>query len=243
MLSMRKTIVGTLIAGLVVVVGVTPALASEARTPSGSILLLKNSSTPSKTVGLNKFYPVIGEIVGVNLSDTQVLNVTSTAGTVKITEKTARGFAITQLLSLTERITVTASDSGGAQTRSVFLPVMPMSPFNSGSVQFNLDSAVLTNDARQVLRLVANEAIAVGLKGIYAAGHADTSGTNSYNLQLSKKRADAVVKYIQKYLDGKGITDIEVGVENMGLYVPLKTRDESRRVEILLYPTAKSMNQ
>ncbi len=239
---MHKAIVGTLIAGLVAVAGVTPALASEARTPSGSILLLKNSTTPSKTFGLNKFYAVVGEIVGANLADTEVLNVTSTAGTIKITQKTTRGFAITQLLSLTERITVTASDSDGAKSRSVPLPVMPMSPFNSGSVQFNLDSAVLTNDARQVLRLVANEAIAVGLKGIYAAGHTDSSGTNTYNLQLSKKRAEAVVKFIQRYLDSKGVVDIEVGVENMGLYVPLKTRDESRRVEILLYPAPMGLN-
>ena len=240
---MRKAIIGTLIAGLVSVVGVGPAVASEARTPSGSILLLKNSTSPSKIVGLNKFYPVVGEIVGANLAGTETLNITSNVGTAKITAKTSRGFAVTQLLSLTERLTVTASDSAGAQTRSVSLPVMPMSPFNSGSVQFNLDSAVLTSDARQVLRLVANEAISVGLKGIYAAGHADTSGTNSYNLQLSKKRADAVVNYIQKYLDSKGVVDIEVGVENMGLYVPLKTRDESRRVEILLYPVPKGENQ
>ena len=240
---MRKAIIGTLIAGLVSVVGVGPAVASEARTPSGSILLLKNSTSPSKIVGLNKFYPVVGEIVGANLVGTETLNITSNVGTAKITAKTSRGFAVTQLLSLTERLTVTASDSAGAQTRSVSLPVMPMSPFNSGSVQFNLDSAVLTSDARQVLRLVANEAISVGLKGIYAAGHADTSGTNSYNLQLSKKRADAVVNYIQKYLDSKGVVDIEVGVENMGLYVPLKTRDESRRVEILLYPAPKGENQ
>ena len=240
---MRKAIIGTLIAGLVSVVGVGPAVASEARTPSGSILLLKNSTSPSKIVGLNKFYPVVGEIVGANLAGTETLNITSNVGTAKITAKTSRGFAVTQLLSLTERLTVTASDSAGAQTRSVSLPVMPMSPFNSGSVQFNFDSAVLTSDARQVLRLVANEAISVGLKGIYAAGHADTSGTNSYNLQLSKKRADAVVNYIQKYLDSKGVVDIEVGVENMGLYVPLKTRDESRRVEILLYPAPKGENQ
>ena len=240
---MRKAIIGTLIAGLVSVVGVGPAVSSEARTPSGSILLLKNSTSPSKIVGLNKFYPVVGEIVGANLAGTETLNITSNVGTAKITAKTSRGFAVTQLLSLTERLTVTASDSAGAQTRSVSLPVMPMSPFNSGSVQFNLDSAVLTSDARQVLRLVANEAISVGLKGIYAAGHADTSGTNSYNLQLSKKRADAVVNYIQKYLDSKGVVDIEVGVENMGLYVPLKTRDESRRVEILLYPAPKGENQ
>ena len=239
---MRKAIVGALITGLVSIAGVVPANASEARTPSGSILLLKNSVTPSKTVGLNKFYPVVGEIVGVNLVGTDVLNISSDLGSAKVTTKTSRGFAVTQLLSLTDRLTVTASDSAGAQTRSVFLPVMPMSPFNSGSVQFNLDSAVLTAEARQILRLVANEAISVGLKGIYAAGHADTSGTSSYNLQLSKKRADAVVKYIQKYLDTKGVADIEVGVENMGLYVPLKTRDESRRVEVLLYPTAKGMN-
>ena len=239
---MRKAIVGTLIAGLVTIAGVVPASASEVRTPSGSILLLKNSTTPSKTFGLNKFYSVIGEIVGANLEDTEILNITSNIGTAKLTTKTSRGFEVTQLLSLTERLTVTARDSDGAKSRSVPLPVMPMSPFNSGSVQFNLDSAVLTADARQVLRLVANEAISVGLKGIYAAGHTDTSGTNTYNLQLSKKRAEAVVKFIQRYLDSKGVVDIEVGVENMGLYVPLKTRDESRRVEILLYPAPMGMN-
>lgn len=240
---MYKKTIGALLVALLAATGINPAVASEATVPSGSILLLKSSATPSKTVGLNKFFPVIGEIVGVNLEGTDALNITSDKGTFQVTERTARGFAVTQPISLNGRLSVTASDSAGAKTRSVSLPVMPMDPFNSGAVQFNLNSVVLTADARAVLRMVANEAISVGLKGIYAAGHADTSGTGAYNLALSKKRADAVVKYIQKYLDSKGVSDIEVGVENMGLYVPLKTKDESRRVEILLYPSSLGINQ
>ena len=239
---MRKKLIGLFILPASLIIGALPASAAEVEVPSGSLLLLTSSSTPGKTAGLNKFYPVVGEVVGVHLANATSLHIFVGGKETKVTSRTAKGFAVTSQLTLKEQILVTAGDSADAQTRSVFLPVLPMSPFNTGSVQFKLDSAVLSSEARVILRKVADEAISVGLKGIYAAGHADTTGSSKYNLELSRKRAQATVDYLKKYLDFKGVTDVEVGIENMGLYVPLKTRDESRRVEILLYPTPKGLN-
>ena len=239
---MRKNLIKVLILPFSLLLGVAPAVAAEVEVPSGSLLLLTTSTTPGKVVGLNKFYPIVGEFVGVHLGNATSLHLFTEGLETKVTTRTAKGFAVTTQLTLKDRILVTAGDSADAQTRSVYLPVLPMSPFNSGSVQFKLDSSILSADAREILRKVADEAISVGLKGIYAAGHADTTGTSKYNLELSKKRAQATVDYLKKYLELKGATEIEVGIENMGLYVPLKTRDESRRVEILLYPTPKGLN-
>ena len=239
---MRKNLIKVLILPISLLIGVAPAVAAEVEVPSGSLLLLTTSTVPGKVVGLNKFYPIVGEVVGVHLANATSLHLFTEGLETKVTTRTAKGFAVTTQLSLKERILVTAGDSADSQTRSVYLPVLPMSPFNSGSVQFKLDSSILSADAREILRKVADEAISVGLKGIYAAGHADTTGSSKYNLELSKKRAQAAVDYLKKYLEIKGATEIEVGIENMGLYVPLKTRDESRRVEILLYPTPKGLN-
>ena len=236
---MLKKLITAIILPVSLFAGTVPASAAEVEVPSGSLLLLSTSTTPSKVVGLNKFYPIVGEIVGAHLANATSLHLFTEGVETKVTTRTQKGFAVSTQLTLKERILVTAGDSADAQTRSVFLPVLPMSPFNSGSVQFKLDSALLSPEAREILRKVADEAISVGLKGIYAAGHADTSGTNKYNLALSSKRAQATVDYLKKYLSIKGVTDVEVGIENMGLYVPLKTRDESRRVEILLYPAPK----
>lgn len=63
-------------------------------------------------------------------------------------------------------------------------------------VNFRVNSAVLSPEARQQLDALA--ARAAGAKGyvIEVAGHADASGGAARNFQLSRQRADAVVQYL-----------------------------------------------
>lgn len=65
-------------------------------------------------------------------------------------------------------------------------------------------------------------------------GHTDSQGDDAFNLDLSKKRAAAV----KKYLEGKGITASRLTSEGYGETIPVKDnataegRAENRRVEL-----------
>ena len=70
------------------------------------------------------------------------------------------------------------------------------------------------------------------------AGHADKSGSDSYNVGLSQRRADSV----RAYLAGKGIPETAMSTEAFGESRPLvETADgvrepQNRRVEITFGP-------
>jgi outer membrane protein OmpA-like peptidoglycan-associated protein len=68
-------------------------------------------------------------------------------------------------------------------------------------VNFATDSWTLTDGAKGVLSDMVNRT--AGFKGYYieVKGYADTTGTAEYNLQLSQKRAEAVVRYLTDVKD------------------------------------------
>jgi outer membrane protein OmpA-like peptidoglycan-associated protein len=70
------------------------------------------------------------------------------------------------------------------------------------------------------------------------AGHTDNAGSDDYNYELGKRRADAVTRYLitQKKLDPLRVVTVSYGktapaVENN----TAKGRAKNRRVEILVY--------
>lgn len=63
-------------------------------------------------------------------------------------------------------------------------------------VNFRLNSAVLTPEARQQLDALASKAGETRGYMIEVAGHTDATGNASRNFQLSRQRADAVVQYL-----------------------------------------------
>ena len=69
---------------------------------------------------------------------------------------------------------------------------------------------------------------------LYIGGHTDNTGTEKYNLELSKRRAFAV----QRYLISKGVKEDRFTVEYFGQYMPIDTnntpegRQRNRRVEM-----------
>ena len=66
------------------------------------------------------------------------------------------------------------------------------------TVYFPVNSTTLSDESKQQLKALADNA--VQLKGymIQVAGYTDSSGNAAYNQELSDKRADAVVNYLQQ---------------------------------------------
>lgn len=102
-------------------------------------------------------------------------------------------------------------------------------------VFFDWDKADITSEAASILKTAAENAKKGGISRIQATGHADTSGTKTYNLKLSERRARAV----QAELNKLGITTNQIAIDWKGeLEQLVPTADgvrepQNRRVEIV----------
>ncbi len=113
-------------------------------------------------------------------------------------------------------------------------PVAP-GPF---IVFFDWNKSNITTEAAGILDNAAAAYASSGSASVMLAGHADKSGSDSYNVGLSQRRADSV----KAYLAGKGIPDTALSTEAFGESRPLvETADgvrepQNRRVEITYGP-------
>jgi outer membrane protein OmpA-like peptidoglycan-associated protein len=105
----------------------------------------------------------------------------------------------------------------------------------SFSLTFEFDKFNLTEESREVLSLVANQA-KVGKVKIQLIGHTDNIGDETYNKQLSENRVKSVENWLKKQgievntTDWKGEDSPKVPNSNS------QNRSENRRVEIILEP-------
>ena len=105
--------------------------------------------------------------------------------------------------------------------------------------KFKFDSFELGADAKAALDVFVQKLVDEN-RGVYLEiqGHTDSTGEESYNLLLGKKRAEAVMEYFYKQYR---IPLHRMQVISLGSSAPLgdnKTRDgrgQNRRVEILVY--------
>lgn len=67
---------------------------------------------------------------------------------------------------------------------------------NNDAVLFRLNSAVLTKDAQEKLDQLAQNMTNLRRYVVEIEGYTDRSGSRAYNLALSQRRADAVVRYL-----------------------------------------------
>lgn len=65
-----------------------------------------------------------------------------------------------------------------------------------GMIFFDFDSAVPPADAQQTAAFVARNYGPCGWRGLTVTGHADRSGSDSYNADLSRRRAEAIAGLI-----------------------------------------------
>jgi peptidoglycan-associated lipoprotein len=88
-----------------------------------------------------------------------------------------------------------------------------------GAVYFALDSTELTPQARAILQKNFEWMKRWPSTKVLAEGHADSRGTNEYNLALGERRADAV----RDYLTGLGIATDRITVVSKGEEQPTCT--------------------
>jgi outer membrane protein OmpA-like peptidoglycan-associated protein len=103
-------------------------------------------------------------------------------------------------------------------------------------VFFDWNKAEITPEAAAIIRTASSNANGMGVVRLDLTGHADRSGTDAYNLKLSKRRADAVMAMFRDL----GFKDNEIVVVAKGEADPLVPTDDgvrepqNRRVEIVL---------
>lgn len=89
------------------------------------------------------------------------------------------------------------------------------------AIHFELNKAVLKEESKAALDKIAQELMAGKEYDIVIGGHTCSVGTDDYNMKLSEKRAQAVVKYLLS----KGVNNAYVGSQNWGETKPAFSND------------------
>jgi len=144
--------------------------------------------------------------------------------------------AMTKANQVDQKADQTARDLG--QLRQTVANLDDYKVVDQGTILFGLNRATLTPDSKQQLDMLASKAGSMKRYFIAVEGYTDKTGPADYNVELSKRRADAVVQYLagQKDVDFNHIHTIGLGAEK--LVDPGKGRDaraKNRRVEVKIY--------
>ncbi len=109
---------------------------------------------------------------------------------------------------------------------------------NLPDVTFPVDSAVISPAMRAVLDDVAASMIQYPNSLIDVMGHTDSTGSDQYNLELSRRRAESVANY----LVSRGVARARLETIGYGEQYPVGDnttvagREQNRRVEIRITP-------
>jgi outer membrane protein OmpA-like peptidoglycan-associated protein len=103
-------------------------------------------------------------------------------------------------------------------------------------VYFDFDKASLTPEGTQVIQNASDAFRQTGVARIQVAGYTDLTGTQQYNLALSRRRADAVhAQLVHDGVPDAAISETWHGMENPAVPTALGVREpRNRRVEIIL---------
>ncbi len=107
-----------------------------------------------------------------------------------------------------------------------------------GTALFGVNRAVLTKEDKEQLDMVAGNTGSMKRYFVAVEGYTDKTGTAEYNLELSKRRADAVVQYL---VTQKNIPFYQIRVIGLGANNPADpdntraARAKNRRVEVKVY--------
>ncbi|MDB5120878.1 MAG: OmpA family protein [Sphingobacteriales bacterium] len=143
---------------------------------------------------------------------------------------TTAGLTLTFTMSI---VMVSFTSNSTTEKLSAFNKTLPDANFEN--VQFNFDKSSLKRESLGELDQVA-ETLIENKQGISLGGHADATGEYVYNWHLSKRRADAV----KKYLVSKGVDSTRISATEFGDTKPIASneteegRQKNRRVEMKL---------
>ena len=124
--------------------------------------------------------------------------------------------------------------------KDIELERIPEEPMIIGNIQYDFDSPNLTQDSKNIL----DTTLLVLFKKysnvqIEIRAHTDSKGTDEYNMRLSQKRAESVVRYLKS----KGIPEVQMIAKGYGETIPIvpnaypdgtddpKGREKNRRTE------------
>lgn len=103
---------------------------------------------------------------------------------------------------------------------------------------FGFNSATLSAEAKSAIDAVARQTVRAGLRGrIFVDGYTDSTGSATYGLLLSQRRADTVSTYLQSRLLGAPVSIVSTGHGEADPEADNKTaagRRSNRRVTITL---------
>jgi len=105
-----------------------------------------------------------------------------------------------------------------------------------GKLLFNHDSAGLEGEYQAVAQTIGRELAILGIRTVRVEGHTDATGSDDYNLTLSRRRAEAV----KRAMVAAGMPDASIEVSGLGRSVqlmPNRTADErmqNRRVAVIV---------
>jgi OmpA family len=104
-------------------------------------------------------------------------------------------------------------------------------------VFFALDQATLTEADRRMISQAVDEYRRTGAARIVATGHTDTSGSASYNLELSLRRAEVVAnELVRQGVPATDITTVGQGEEDLLVPTADGVREpRNRRVQIVVW--------
>jgi len=103
-------------------------------------------------------------------------------------------------------------------------------------IYFDFDSASIKPESESALKAVADLLAMKPDLSVYIVGHTDMTGKLDYNLELSRKRAEAVVRYL---IDRYGLASNRLRSQGVGPLCPVATnatdagRKLNRRVELV----------
>ena len=112
--------------------------------------------------------------------------------------------------------------------------------FDSGLL-FDCDSDRLRAESRKNLDNLASSLSSFGDSKLLLVGHTDSQGTDEYNLDLSRRRADAVASYLESH----NVSAARVQASGRGETEPVASNDtdsgrqQNRRVEVAIYASDK----
>ncbi|RON64998.1 hypothetical protein BK671_18030 [Pseudomonas fluorescens] len=106
----------------------------------------------------------------------------------------------------------------------------------SGKVLFGSDVESLNNQSTEIVERIGKALLGVGIERVRVDGHTDASGKESYNQQLSLRRAESVAKV----LGTVGMKQENIQLRGLGSSEPVASNDtaagrtENRRVSIVV---------
>ncbi len=111
--------------------------------------------------------------------------------------------------------------------------------FDSGLL-FDVNSDVIKGDARTNLDALAASLTKYPKSDLMIVGHTDATGTDSYNMALSKRRASSASSYLRSHGVARGIQALGRGeTEPIASNDTDAGRDQNRRVEVAIYASGK----